>query len=78
MAHELVDDLKKGGSLLTLEDLARYTVVERAPVVGLFHDYTVLSAPPPPPAALSCSAPSTSSKATTSPASATAPRSPCT
>ena len=47
MAHELVDDLKKGGSLLTLEDLARYTVVERAPVVGLFHDYTVLSAPPP-------------------------------
>jgi gamma-glutamyltranspeptidase/glutathione hydrolase len=47
MARELVDDLKKGGALLTLEDLARYTVVERAPIVGRFHDYTVLSAPPP-------------------------------
>jgi gamma-glutamyltranspeptidase/glutathione hydrolase len=47
MAHELIDDLKKGGALLTLEDLARYTVVEREPIVGQFHGYTVLSAPPP-------------------------------
>jgi gamma-glutamyltranspeptidase/glutathione hydrolase len=47
MAHELIDELKKGGALLTLEDLARYTVVERAPIVGTFHNYTILSAPPP-------------------------------
>lgn len=47
MARELVSDLQKGGALLTLEDLARYNVVERAPVVGSFHDYTILSAPPP-------------------------------
>jgi len=47
MAHELVSDLKKGGALITLEDLAAYTVVERAPIVGSFHDYTVISAPPP-------------------------------
>ncbi|WP_348262348.1 gamma-glutamyltransferase [Telmatobacter sp. DSM 110680] len=47
MAHELVDDLKKGGALLTLEDLAQYNVVEREPVVGTFHNYTVISAPPP-------------------------------
>jgi gamma-glutamyltranspeptidase/glutathione hydrolase len=47
LAHELVADLKKGGALLTLEDLSGYTVVERAPVVGSFHDYTVISAPPP-------------------------------
>jgi gamma-glutamyltranspeptidase / glutathione hydrolase len=47
MAHELVDDLKKGGGLLTLEDLARYKVVERKPIVETFHDYTVISAPPP-------------------------------
>jgi len=33
--------------LLTLEDLDGYTVVERAPIVGSFHDYTVISAPPP-------------------------------
>jgi gamma-glutamyltranspeptidase/glutathione hydrolase len=47
MAHELVADLRKGGALLTLEDLAGYTVVERAPIIGSFHDYTVISAPPP-------------------------------
>jgi gamma-glutamyltranspeptidase / glutathione hydrolase len=47
MAEELIDDLKKGGALLTLEDLAQYTVVERTPVTGTFHNYTVISAPPP-------------------------------
>jgi gamma-glutamyltranspeptidase/glutathione hydrolase len=47
MAHQLVDDLKKGGSLLTLEDLAQYNVVERKPIIGTFHKYTILSAPPP-------------------------------
>ena len=47
MAHELVDELKKGGALLTLDDLAQYKVVERAPIVGSFHNYTILSAPPP-------------------------------
>jgi gamma-glutamyltranspeptidase/glutathione hydrolase len=47
MAEELVADLKEGGSLLTTDDLAHYTVVEREPVVGTFHDYTILSAPPP-------------------------------
>jgi gamma-glutamyltranspeptidase/glutathione hydrolase len=47
IAHELVEDLKKGGALITLEDLAQYDVVERAPVVGTFHNYTVISAPPP-------------------------------
>ncbi len=47
MAEELVADLEKGGAMLTADDLARYTVVERDPVVGAFHDYTILSAPPP-------------------------------
>ena len=47
MAHELVSELSRGGALLTLEDLARYTVVERPPIVGSFHNYTLLSAPPP-------------------------------
>jgi gamma-glutamyltranspeptidase / glutathione hydrolase len=47
MAGELVADLKAGGALLTLDDLAHYTVVERKPVEGTFHDYTILSAPPP-------------------------------
>jgi gamma-glutamyltranspeptidase/glutathione hydrolase len=47
MAQELINDLKPGGSLLTLDDLAQYAVVEREPVTGTFHNYTVLSAPPP-------------------------------
>jgi gamma-glutamyltranspeptidase/glutathione hydrolase len=47
MARELVADVRKGGALLTLEDLAAYTVVERAPITGSFHEYTVISAPPP-------------------------------
>jgi len=47
IAHELIDELQKGGALLTLDDLAQYTVVERAPITGAFHNYTVISAPPP-------------------------------
>jgi gamma-glutamyltranspeptidase/glutathione hydrolase len=47
LAHELIDELKKGGALLTLDDLAQYSVVERAPITGRFHNYTVISAPPP-------------------------------
>jgi gamma-glutamyltranspeptidase/glutathione hydrolase len=47
LAHELVDALHKGGALVTAEDLAQYTVAERTPVTGSFHNYTVISAPPP-------------------------------
>jgi gamma-glutamyltranspeptidase/glutathione hydrolase len=47
IAHELVDELHKGGALLTLADLAQYTVEERTPITGKFHNYTVISAPPP-------------------------------
>jgi gamma-glutamyltranspeptidase / glutathione hydrolase len=47
MAQELVSALQRGGALITLDDLARYTVVERKPVMGTFHDYTIISAPPP-------------------------------
>jgi gamma-glutamyltranspeptidase/glutathione hydrolase len=47
IARELIDELHKGGALLTLDDLAQYTVVERAPITGSFHNYTIISAPPP-------------------------------
>ena len=47
MARELIADVKKGGALLTLEDLAQYKVIERTPITGTFHNFTILSAPPP-------------------------------
>jgi gamma-glutamyltranspeptidase/glutathione hydrolase len=47
MAQQLVSDLKKGGALMTLDDLEQYSVVEREPLVDTFHNYTVISAPPP-------------------------------
>ena len=47
LARRLIDDLKTGNSLLTLKDLEQYTVVERRPITGSFHGYTLLSAPPP-------------------------------
>jgi gamma-glutamyltranspeptidase / glutathione hydrolase len=47
LAQELIDDLKKGHALLTLKDLEQYTVAERRPITGAFHDYSIISAPPP-------------------------------
>ncbi len=47
LADELVADLKKGGAILGKEDLAHYEVKERKPVIGTFHEYTIISAPPP-------------------------------
>ena len=48
IAHELVDDLKKGGALITLVDLNNLLVDDlRKPVIGTFHEYTIISAPPP-------------------------------
>ena len=47
LAAQLAAEIQKGGGLITREDLARYQVVERRPLVGHYHQYTVLSAPPP-------------------------------
>ncbi len=47
IAKKLVADIRKGGGIMTLDDLARYSVKERPPVVGTYHNYTIVSAPPP-------------------------------
>jgi gamma-glutamyltranspeptidase/glutathione hydrolase len=47
MAQQLVEDLKQGGGLITAGDLSRYEVVERAPIVASFRNFTVIGAPPP-------------------------------
>jgi gamma-glutamyltranspeptidase / glutathione hydrolase len=47
MARELAASIQKGGGLITADDLANYTVKERAPVQGTYRGYDILSAPPP-------------------------------
>ena len=47
IAKKLVADIQKGGGIVTAEDLARYSVKERAPLIGAYKDYTVVAAPPP-------------------------------
>ena len=47
LAQELAAEIKQGGGLITPDDLAQYQVVERTPLTGSFHNYTVISAPPP-------------------------------
>jgi gamma-glutamyltranspeptidase / glutathione hydrolase len=47
IAKKLVEDVQQGGGILTVEDLARYVVKERAPVTGTYRGYTIVSAPPP-------------------------------
>ena len=47
LAARLVNGVRAAGGIWTEEDLAAYTVVERAPLVGSFQGIRVVSAPPP-------------------------------
>jgi gamma-glutamyltranspeptidase/glutathione hydrolase len=47
VARQLVDGVRAGGGIWTLDDLARYEVIERAPIRTTYHGMTVVSAPPP-------------------------------
>ena len=47
IAKKLAEDIQKGGGIVTAEDLARYSVKERAPVTGTYKGYNIVSAPPP-------------------------------
>lgn len=47
MARQIAAFIQKGGGIITAKDLAEYKVVERTPVYGAFHGYTIVSAPPP-------------------------------
>jgi gamma-glutamyltranspeptidase/glutathione hydrolase len=47
VARQLVEGVRRNGGLWTLEDLARYEVVERQPVSGNFRGLRVTSAGPP-------------------------------
>ena len=47
IAARIVDEVKKRGGILTLEDLAGYQVKVRKPVTGSYRGYTIITAPPP-------------------------------
>lgn len=47
MARELAAEIKRGGGLITEEDLAEYEVKERRPIIGTYRGYDIISAPPP-------------------------------
>jgi gamma-glutamyltranspeptidase/glutathione hydrolase len=47
MARELAAEMKRGGGLITAEDMAEYNVKERPPVRGTYKGYEIISAPPP-------------------------------
>ena len=47
LAKELVEAVRKGGGLITQQDLAGYEVKEREPVRGTYRGYEIISAPPP-------------------------------
>ncbi len=47
MARELAAEMKRGGGLITAEDMAEYEVKERQPVRGSYRGYDIISAPPP-------------------------------
>lgn len=47
LARELAASIQKGAGLITADDLAHYEVKERAPVLGSYRGYEIISAPPP-------------------------------
>jgi gamma-glutamyltranspeptidase/glutathione hydrolase len=46
-ARLLVEEMERGGGIITLEDLRRYSPVEREPVTGEYRGYRVIGMPPP-------------------------------
>ena len=47
VAQRIVADMEANDGLMTLADLAAYKAIERQPITGQFHDFTVVSTPPP-------------------------------
>ncbi len=47
LANTIATEMQKHGGLITIADLAAYQVKDRAPVVGGYHGYKIITAPPP-------------------------------
>jgi gamma-glutamyltranspeptidase/glutathione hydrolase len=46
-ARLIAADMRRGGGLITGEDLAQYEAKERAPITGTYRGYEIISMPPP-------------------------------
>jgi len=47
LAKQMVQAVRNAGGIWTTQDLADYRVVERAPLIGKYHNSTLITAPPP-------------------------------
>ena len=47
IGQKIAAEMARHGGLITMQDLARYHVVERAPIVGEYRGYRVVTMPPP-------------------------------
>jgi gamma-glutamyltranspeptidase/glutathione hydrolase len=47
IAEAIVAEMRGGGGLVSMEDLARYTAIRREPVRGTYRGYEIISASPP-------------------------------
>jgi gamma-glutamyltranspeptidase/glutathione hydrolase len=47
MARQIAAATQSGGGIITAQDLAHYRAKDRAPLVGEYHGYQILTAPPP-------------------------------
>ena len=47
VAKAMVADVKNAGGIWSLEDLAKYNIVERQPIVAQYQGHKIVSAPPP-------------------------------
>ncbi len=47
MARTIAAEMAKGGGLITAADLAAYQVKDRAPIIGNYRGYEIITAPPP-------------------------------
>lgn len=47
IAERIVEAVQAGGGLITMEDMAAYTAIEREPARGTYRGYEIVGAPPP-------------------------------
>jgi len=47
VAKEIIRFMEENGGIITMEDLQRYTAVEREPIKGTYKEYEIYSMPPP-------------------------------